>query len=234
MLKKLIFAMLVLSPAFYVFADGGIYLGSTRVIFNENDSAKSVKVNNTSKDVFLMRSWISYFNNQDIAKEWVVTPPIYKLNGDDAIQVRISSLDSSLFPADRESSFYLNVLTIPSTDKVKVAPTDSANGQINVALNSRIKVFYRPAKIFQEDMNKIFEQIKFEADGNNVRIINPTAFNINFSEIKINKKIYNINRQLVAPFSSVTIAVSEKPNTVTYQIINDFGGVTQEKTQNLK
>lgn len=226
-------ALLILSPAFSVLAEGGIYLGATRVIFNENDSAKSVKVNNTSTDVFLMRSWISYLDNKDVAKEWVVTPPVYKLNGNDAIQVRISALDTSDLPHDKESVFYLNVLTIPSTNKLKAATTGGASGQVNVALNSKIKVFYRPAKIAHENINEAFSKITFKADGNNVVIVNPTAFNINFSELKINKKTYNIDRQMVAPFSSVSVVTSEKPHSVTYQIINDFGGATQEKSQNM-
>lgn len=234
-MKKVLFLiMFMLAPSLQAQTSGGISLDATRVIFNKSDLVKAVKVTNSSKEnVFLMRAWISDINTNDVIDEWVVTPPIYKLDNDSAIQVKISSLNPSAFSQDRESVFYLNVLTIPSTEKVKMTSPEVAKGQINIALNTKIKVFYRPDKIANVNLLKEYAKIDFKLVGGKVSITNPTPYYINFHEIKINNKDYKIDKQMVAPFSSVAIDVKGNPNVVTYRIINDFGGVTQKETINL-
>lgn len=228
MKKTSLIILLFLCPVFSVFASGGISLGATRIIFHENDPAKSVKVNNTSENVYLMRTWVSGADSKNLAEEWVVTPPIYKLSDNDALQVKISSVDQSSLPKDRESIFFLNVLTIPSTEKNKSAPTEGSSGQVNVALNTKIKLFYRPdsIKLTQSEMSEVYNKMIFRADGKQVFIENPSAYYINFNEIKINNKNFTIDKQFIAPFSTVSIPVSEKVHKVSYRIINDFGGVT--------
>ncbi|VAL10001.1 fimbria/pilus periplasmic chaperone [Enterobacter hormaechei] len=99
---------------FTVYANGGTYLDTTRVIYNENNGAKAVKVTNTSADYpYLVRGWVSSADTDGADDKWVVTPPVYRLNENSAIQLKITNIDSSKLPKDRESLFFLNVLTIP-------------------------------------------------------------------------------------------------------------------------
>ncbi|MGL4390021.1 MAG: fimbrial biogenesis chaperone [Carnobacterium maltaromaticum] len=234
-MRKILIILFVMSSSFFAYGKGGVSLNTTRVVINENDLSKTVKVSNSEKkNVYLVRSWVSGIDSQKEQEEWIVTPPVYKLNAEDAIQIKLSLLNGEHLPKDKESIFYLNVLTIPSTEKNIDVSTDGASGQINIALNTRVKVFYRPALISNFDMNKEFDKVFFKKLGNNkVELINPTPFHMNFQKITINSKEYKIDKQMAAPYSSVKINVSDIPNTVAYQIINDFGGLTKLKNISL-
>ncbi|EHN6391569.1 fimbria/pilus periplasmic chaperone [Salmonella enterica] len=126
---------------FNVHATGGTYLDATRVIYNENTGAKAVKVTNISADYpYLVRSWVSSADTDGADDKWVITPPVYRLNENSAIQLKITNIDSSTLPIDRESLFFLNVLTIPGdSSKNEKDVSESLSGKINIALNTKIK-----------------------------------------------------------------------------------------------
>jgi fimbrial chaperone protein len=220
---KLISALSLTS--FSVLASGGVYLDATRIIYNETDTAKSVKVVNSSKELpYLLRTWIST-DKQDNANGWVVTPPIYRLNASNAIQLKLTNSNSELLPQDRESVFFLNVLSIPGEPEGKNSEHSAdLSGKITVALNTRIKVFYRPQKVADQNSDKAFEQLRIKNSGNKLLIDNPTPYHINFSEFKINGLKKKLENPMVSPFSQLALATSEKTVSVSYRIINDFGG----------
>ncbi|MBB1199194.1 molecular chaperone [Enterobacteriaceae bacterium 89] len=211
--------------SFSVLASGGVYLDATRIIYNETDTAKSVKVVNSSKELpYLLRTWISNDKNEK-SNGWVVTPPIYRLNASNAIQLKLTSGNRELLPQDRESVVFLNVLSIPGDPGGKGSENSTdLSGKITVALNTRIKVFYRPQKVADKSSDKAFEQLKIKNVGNKLLVDNPTPFHINFSEFKINGVSQKFESQMISPFAQLELATSEKELTVSYRIINDFGG----------
>ncbi|HBA9587406.1 TPA: fimbria/pilus periplasmic chaperone [Escherichia coli] len=71
-----------------------------------------------------------------------ITPPIIRLNEKENIQLRINKLsDIESLPTDRESVFSINVMGIPTEDK------SNSGGRIKIAINTKIKLFYRPESI---------------------------------------------------------------------------------------
>lgn len=219
--------------------NGGTWLDATRVVYNQGDTSRSVKVTNTSDDIpYLIRTWVTRIDNienNQLAKDWIVTPPVYRLNEKSAVQLKITMLNDAELPKNKESVFYLNVLSIPgvSSDN-KQAAEGSLDGKVVIALNTKIKLFYRPQGISDEDVSSAFNKITFTSQGDNVSINNPTPFYMNFAELKINGVEHKIPQQMVAPFSSFTLTAKSQPEKVTYRLINDFGGETSVKEINLK
>ncbi|HCR2979749.1 TPA: fimbria/pilus periplasmic chaperone, partial [Serratia marcescens] len=90
---------------------GGITLGGTRVVFDGRQESASVPVTNTTRqDVWLMRFWLSPYGDVPALSEplpFAVTPPLYRLDPDSTVQLRINRIADTL-PPDRESVFWLN------------------------------------------------------------------------------------------------------------------------------
>jgi P pilus assembly chaperone PapD len=73
---------------------------------------------------------------------FVVTPPLFKLAPGTDNLIRIVYLGSGL-PADRESLLWLDVKGIPGLNEEE----SKASSRMVVAINNRIKFFYRPANL---------------------------------------------------------------------------------------
>lgn len=87
----------------------------------------------------------NYFDDQK-NECFIVTPPLHRIEPNDEIQLQIKAIREEKIPDDRESLFRLNVLAIPpktflSTDGKEI------KGHLQFAINSRIKLIYRPARI---------------------------------------------------------------------------------------
>ncbi|HGJ5875514.1 MAG TPA: molecular chaperone [Arsenophonus sp.] len=73
-------------------------------------------------------------------------------------------------PTDHESVFYLNVLDIPPK------PTNlKTKNTLQLALRTRIKLFYRPQNISKTSQD-IADHIKINKAGKALFIANPTAY----------------------------------------------------------
>ncbi|HEY2453099.1 MAG TPA: molecular chaperone [Scandinavium sp.] len=222
LLKWIVSSLLFISCS--LLANGGVYLDATRIIYHENDAARSIKVTNSSEELpYLIRSWISSHESDRIDK-WVITPPVYRLNERNAIQLRITNLDKSMLPADRESLFFLNVLSIPGNEKGNDKDAASLSGAINIAINTRVKLFYRPQALKEIDSNGAHKKLIFKAEEGKLAMTNPTPFHLNFLSIQINGVAKKIERQMIPPFSTVKIDHETIPRVVSYRALNDFGG----------
>jgi fimbrial chaperone protein len=108
----LFFAMLSLP----VYADGGISLGATRIIYPASAQQTSLAITNSGeKERFLVNSWVEN-NKGEKEKAFIVTPPLFVSEPKSEHTLRIIYAGQPL-PADRESIFWMNVKAIPSVDK---------------------------------------------------------------------------------------------------------------------
>jgi P pilus assembly chaperone PapD len=120
-------------------AQAGVALGATRVIYQADQKQVSLGVNNSDdRNTFLIQSWVE---NSDGKKDgrFVITPPLFVMQGKKENTLRIIDATNHSLPADRESLFWVNVKAIPSVDKSQM----KAN-TLQLAITSRIKLFYRP------------------------------------------------------------------------------------------
>lgn len=225
MRKKILYTFLLLLSSPVVAHDlEGINLDLTRVIFDSQQNSASIKVNNFNKNKsWLLRSWISNYSDDGKSKSFIITPILYRVLPNESIQLKIEKTDD-LLPTDRESVFRINVLAIPpkeiSNDKTSSKPSD-----LQFAINSRIKLIYRPHKLNETDkVNAAFKSLKILKKNEYISIENATPYYITMDNVKINnKKVTSIEDFMVAPYSEFKIP-TQNAKSFSYTTINDYGG----------
>lgn len=199
-------------------AQASVVVGGTRVVFDGQQKAASLSVQNKDKTADLVQSWISPVDAISGAKDtMIITPPLFRLDAGEKASVRIVRSGKPL-PEDRESMFWLNVKGIPAMDN---AP---AKNELQIAINSRIKLIYRPVSLHGSVPESATDKLSWSTEGNMLKVNNPTPFYMNFSTVMVNNTPVK-DVTFVAPFSSTTFAMPKAQNhaDVKWHIINDFG-----------
>ncbi|WP_413492351.1 molecular chaperone [Morganella psychrotolerans] len=225
--KKVIFVVLlsgVMSQAHAVLG-----LDRTRIIFNEEDGGVSVVIENQdSASSFLAQTWIEKPNGEKLNNSLVALPFLQKLSPKQKKQIKITYMEGqNLLPQDRESLFYFNLLGIP--------PQGKESSVVQFTIQSRLKLFYRPKGIdykmsADNDFRRDLSVIK---QGGNVKLTNPTPYNIIITNLNINRsKDNDFPETVVAPFSDLTVKLKD-PSWSSFEIayIDDFGGLKFSKYQ---
>ena len=133
-LKKIAVSLLLLSSA----AISGVEIGGTRLIYNSSGSQAAISVSNPDNTPYLIQSWVSSNENSDDGDSpFITTPPLFKLNPHAQNSVRVMLIGNSV-PQDRESVYWLNIKSIPSSSA-------DAKNELLIAVKSKMKVFYRPS-----------------------------------------------------------------------------------------
>ncbi|EAA3660366.1 molecular chaperone [Salmonella enterica] len=220
-----------------VASDGGFYLGQTRVVFPSDKRSVSLQVTNQdAKKDWLLRSWVSQYDDKNKSSTpFILTPPLYRLDGNNSIQLRINAVDVSKLPTDRESVFRINVMAIPPETAAAAKPEKegAATGSIQFALNSRIKLFFRPATLNSpEQAEKAWEKVTVRQQEGNIIFNNPTPYYITLTNIDVNGAGLKGGQAdtMIAPDGELTLPVSGQIRTLTFQTIDDYGGLTKKKT----
>lgn len=215
--------------------NGGVSLGGTRLVFDGSKDAASMTVTNSSAaDVWLMRFWVSPYGEKSddtdtktkAAVPFAVTPPLYRLDPKNAVQLRVNKLVDTL-PADRESVFYLNNLAIPPKKGEKIYQKAVQSG-LQFAVNTRIKLFYRPAAINDANAVKAApEKLTVTPAGKTIVVKNPTPWFVTMSQLAVNGKALQTDKDtMVAPFGELSLPVMVTHGTFSYSTVDDRGMTT--------
>lgn len=198
----------------------GIVVGATRVIFNADKREAELTVENPTKSIpYLVQSWIDNFSESDTQKvPFTMTPPLFRLDSGQENILRIIPTSAAL-PQDRESVFMINVKSIPSSE-------ESAKNQLQITVRTRIKLFWRPAALNNEDAAKAYESLTFSRQGSNVVVSNPTAYYVSFYSVNIGGKEIK-DAGMVAPRGTLPLKTTAS-GQVSWKAIDDFGGITKE------
>ncbi|HBO23481.1 fimbrial biogenesis chaperone [Providencia sp.] len=198
-------------------AHAGVIIGGTRVIYNEGNKDVSISVENPDKIPYLIQSWIDGIDEKK-QSDFTITPPLFRLNADKTNALRIFLTENKL-PKDRESLFWLNIKTIPATERTE--------NSLQIAFKTQMKLIYRPTSI--KDVNFVEEQKKliWSKSGNKIIVKNPTPYYMNFQSITFNgKKAIDIS--YAAPFSTASFEINDTASngTVKWEVINDYGAAS--------
>jgi len=205
-------------------AVGGVSLGATRVVYPMEAKQVSLSViNHSKKDRYLINSWVENKNEEKV-KTFLVTPPLFVAEATTENTLRIVNLNSNL-PQDRESVFWLNVKSIPSVDKEILAEKNI----LQLAVLSRIKLFVRPEKLSIAPENAL-EKIKFIKSADGVEVDNQSPYYISFVNLTLNDN--KLDSVMAAPFEKTKVSKTTG-NKLSYQTVNDYGGVTPKVEVNL-
>lgn len=212
---------------------GALTVSSTRVVFDSDKRNVSLTVSNPSDNPFAVQTWVNTAaDDQTIAVPFIASPPLFRLNAGKEQQVQINGLPNTL-PKDRESLFYFNVQEIPQ----RVAT--EAN-QLNIALRTRIKLFYRPIELKSNALDAL-KDLRWsvrKVDGNNRLVVtNPSPFHVTFVRIELSangQKVELKDTPMALPLDAQTYeldGLQPSPGMqVSFSVITDYGGFTTPMT----
>ena len=222
---KKLFAFIVLStlPGLCFSA---ISLDRTRVIFTGDKKAISLTIKNDNKLYpYLAQSWLEdKANNKVRIGPFIVSPMVQRIEPSQKSSVRISK--SNLIkdlPNDRESLFYFNLREVP--------PKTDQENSLQIALQTRVKFFYRPKSIVPSKNYVWQEDLVIEESDSGYIVRNPTPYYI--SVIGITNSLENKNSYGFKPF--MVEPKSDKPldknlgKQFYLSYINDWGGTKDLK-----
>lgn len=210
----------------------GIGLGLVRLIYSQQDGQATVPVRNTSSSAYLISSRVSLTPDGNEKTPFVVSPPLFRLEGNSQGVIRVVNSLSNL-PSDRETVFYLTVAGIPAS--TPLSRTDSSGfveGGIKFAYGNTIKLFYRPENLNSTAIAAA-KSVRFWRDGNNVKVENPSPYYVTFRDLHINGQSVKFGKKqsdMIPPFSSINIPATrtfpiDQAGKVRWSAVVDMGAV---------
>ncbi len=219
-------AFLALAAGFWLpQVQAGVNVGSTRVIYQSKEKEANLSLSNSGEDgvPYLVQSWVSPYENRDeSADEFIITPPLFRLDAKSQNILRIIATNAQNLQTDKESLFLLNVKAIPAK-----STEQSSQNVLQIALKTTIKLFYRPAGL-QGSLQETVEKLQWRAEGGHLTVHNPSGFNVVVSDLLINNKASQGMPEVIKPGSAVTTAIPLKNSDkleLTY--INEYGSTVK-------
>ncbi len=203
-----------------------VSLDRTRVVFSGEEKSVSLSISNQNNQLpYLAQAWIENAQEEKITSPLVVLPPIQRLEAGANSQVKIQGLPQlNQLPQDRESLFYFNLREVP--------PRSDKSNTLQIALQTRIKLFYRPAPIARgigSGTAPWQEQITLTLQGDRYQVSNPTPYFVTLidaSSRRNGKTAEGFQPLMIEPKGQMMLGVSAKSlgakPVLTY--VNDYGG----------
>ncbi|WP_166866691.1 fimbria/pilus periplasmic chaperone [Enterobacter sp. Cy-643] len=201
-------------------SQAAIALDRTRAIFPGSENSMALNISNESqKKPYLAQAWLENEQGQKLTDYLNVTPPLQRVEAGEKSVIRVSALPSAKsLPQDRETLFWFNLREIP--------PKSDRPNVLQVALQTKIKLFYRPAGIMPVRYSRQDDKLILHKVAGGYRVENPTPYYMTIMGITGGKKqlIPNgIKPVMIAPKSSEVFRsnISSQPWIIS---LNDFGG----------
>lgn len=202
-------------------AQAAVTLDRTRIVFEGDQPSINITIRNDNPEMpYLAQSWLEDASEQKLTTGPIIaTPPIQRMEPQKMSIVRLSTTPGvSRLPQDRESLFYYNLREIP--------PKSEEAGVLQIALQSRVKLFYRPAAIVEQSKKNWEKQVTLTSVAGGYQIDNPTGFHltvIGLGNTKKQAEESDFDSVMIAPKSTQKIK-SANFATPYLTYINDFGG----------
>ncbi|HFK8543957.1 TPA: molecular chaperone [Proteus mirabilis] len=212
---------------FSAYSYAGLSLSQSRIIFSEGDKSQSVQINNDTDNLYLSQNMVTADLDGKKNEHFIVLPPLKRLDPQSSVSIKILPRSLNQLPSDRESLFFFTAYLIPETKNDQKNNNVDLSLKINMVTKIIIKGFYRPKNLTTTSLDSNAKKIIFKKVGNNVQIDNPTPYYFTISNLKFDGKSYqSANAPMVAPFSSVDLAINKSIKQASWQYINDFGGLS--------
>jgi P pilus assembly protein, chaperone PapD len=200
-----------------------IALDRTRVIFDGGQNSISLNISNQNKQLpYLAQGWIEDEKGNKIQNPLTVLPPVQRIEPGKPSQVKIQALPAAKsLPQDRETVYYFNLREIP--------PKSSKPNTLQIALQTRIKLFYRPAGITMDvSGTPLQEQLSLSKQGDKYVINNPTPYYITIVDAGSSKgvSVKGFEPFMIPPKSNELMkpSASSLGNNPVLTYVNDYGG----------
>lgn len=210
-------------------AAAAIALDRTRVVYNGGEKSVSLNISNENKNLpYLAQAWMEDAQGNKISSPLTVLPPVQRVEPGAKSQVKVQAAPAAAtLPQDRETLFYFNLREIP--------PRSTKPNTLQIALQTRIKLFYRPAAIALDKTQAAegdwVEKVTLTRQGDKYVVNNPTPYYLTIVEgtAAVKGKPVGFEPVMVSPKGSAAIetsaaALGSSP-VLTY--VNDYGGRPQ-------
>lgn len=209
-------------------ANAAVALDRTRVVYPGNEKSISLSISNQNpKSPYLAQAWLETEEGSKLtgSAPLMVLPPVQRIEPNGKGQVKVQGMPGAAqLPQDRETLYYFNLREIP--------PKADKGNVLQIALQTRIKLFYRPAPLAAAAANQSNapwqEKLTMTKSGDSYLLNNPTPYYITIigaSTKKGGESVKGFQAVMIAPNGSEKLSVSAsslgaKP-VLTY--INDYG-----------
>lgn len=219
--QALIASVLLAAP---LVSHSAIVPDRTRVIFNGNENSITVTLKNGNATLpYLAQAWLEDDKFAKDTRYFTALPPLQRIEPKSDGQVKVQPLPAAAsLPQDRESLFYFNVREIsPKSDKPNT---------LQLALQTRIKFFYRPVAVARQvDKTHPWQtKLTLTYQGDGVIFDNPTPFYLVISNAgsKENETASGFKNLLIAPREKVTAPIkgASLGSSPVVGYVDDYGG----------
>ncbi|MBH3259859.1 fimbria/pilus periplasmic chaperone [Serratia marcescens] len=201
-----------------------IALDRTRVIFDGSESSVSLSISNQNKQLpYLAQAWIEDEQGNKIQSPLTVLPPVQRVEPGKPSQVKVQALPAAkLLAQDKETLYYFNLREIP--------PKSTKPNTLQIALQTRIKLFYRPTAIaMDKNAPPPQEQLTLSKLGDKYTVNNPTPYYVTIvdaSSKKGGEGVKGFAPMMVPPKGSLPLSTSAASvgNSPVLTYVNDYGG----------
>lgn len=208
-------------------ASAAIALDRTRIIFDGSQKSVSLNVTNQNKQLpYLAQGWLEDEQGNKIQGPLTVLPPVQRIEPGKPSQVKIQALPAvNSLPQDRETIYYFNLREIP--------PKSNKPNTLQIALQTRIKLFYRPAGVALDKLAPApQEQLTLTKQGDKYMVHNPTPYYVTLVDAGRRKGdigVKDFEPMMLPPKSThpLTVSVAALGNAPVLTYINDYGGRPQ-------
>lgn len=227
-------AALTAMVCFPLLSHANVVITGTRVIYHEGDREVTVKLENAGQQPALVQVWVDKGNEKSTPTNadapFLLTPPIFRVDPNKGQSIRLMFTGEKL-PADRESIYWLNVLDVPPLPKGDVP------NYVQLAIKSRIKIFYRPKNLgspAKDAEARLLCSIATQAGETKLHAHNTSPYytSLNFMVVKFGDKEFVTNGGMVPPFGDRDFIFPDaKPSSphiqsIKYELIDDHGGTS--------
>lgn len=224
-----LFALMCSLVTLPAWADG-FGINATRLIYPQDADSISVTVRNTMKNQpYLVQARVSKTVDGTQPASFVVRPPLFRLEPGATNQIRIAAAGLKL-PVDRESIFYFHASAIPASQVPKPGDkTARVHGSAQFGVGNIIKLFYRPTSLSGSSDNAQ-KNLQISRVAGGLKVSNPSAYHVSFAGIKVAGKSLKLDApgaSMLAPFSSHIYPTPHTAGLVSWQTLNDVGGINE-------
>jgi P pilus assembly chaperone PapD len=203
------------------FAQAGVVVGGTRLIYDGSKKESSLSVSNPDNVPYLIQTWVETTAGGAEKAPFIVTPPLFRLDGGQNNVLRVVRAGGNL-PSNQESLYWMNIKAIPSGE------VKANQNTLQIAVKTRIKLIFRPLGL-KGTPEDVTEQLSWKRSGSSVLVTNPTPFYMNFMEVSVGGKPLK-DATFVAPLSHANFKLPAGVNSgaVSWKVISDYGAIGPE------
>lgn len=222
---NLLSALLVSGLAFSALnAQAAVAPDRTRLVFKGDDKSISVDLKNSSDKLpYLAQTWVEDGKGNRISTPLTVIPPVQRIEAQAIGQVKVQGMPAlGQLAQDKETLFYFNVREIP--------PKSDKPNTLQIALQTRIKLFYRPAALAKavDPRNPWQFNLTLTRKGDGWQVNNPTPYYVVISNASTQvdgAAATGFTPLVIEPQSALplTVKAAELGHSPVLTYVNDYG-----------